>query len=165
MEGGLAGFGAVFFAMDGLVPCEAVVLIGIDAEAAPEGLEGAGFIAASGVDFGEIDEEWAGFGVGADVIGEDALGVFEALDVEIDDAEEDGAAFFVGIDFYEVLGGLDHLLEEFVAEGLDDEVAEAVGVIPIFLEGAAKDFFLPVFAGDVHLASVGIEYADEVGIF
>jgi hypothetical protein len=156
---------AFLFSEDGGIPAEAVFLIGIKFEAAPERAQGFVVRAAFGVNFGEVDEDQARLAVPLEVAPEDFFGIGQTPLFAVDDGENDGAAFGVGVDGGEAFGGLDHVGAETVLERLNDGGVELVGVVPDFLDVAEEDAVAPLLLGDEDLPAVGIEDLDQVRIF
>ena len=87
---------------------------------------------------------------------EGVFGVGEAVGLAVNGGEEHGAALAVGIDFDEVLGGGDHLIDEAVGDGVEDDGAELFGLIPGVLELLRDDIFEPFFAAEDDLAAEGV---------
>ncbi|MNV62242.1 hypothetical protein D3C71_1547790 [compost metagenome] len=161
---GDAGRVAAVVAVDGLVPAQAVFLVRVQLQGAPQCFQRQGFVVAFRVDLGQIGQHHARLAVPRAKVQQRLLAVVQASGFHVHDGLQDDGALAVVVQLDQAFGGAQHLVEESVVERLDDKAGKLVGVVPVLLDGARQDVVAPLIARDMDLAALGIVGPDQVGI-
>ena len=156
---------APLVAVDDLIPGDGVVLVRVQLEPAPQRLNRPGVIAAFGVHLGEVRKHHARFPPGGNESGEDALGPVQLLQLEANDGEQHVTAFGIWVDFHEPFRRPEHVLIEFVLEGLNDQGRKLVRGIPSLLNVRRENRISPLLACDEQFAAVAVVDPDRPFIF
>ena len=151
-------------AMDGLIPQDAVVLIGIEFQRVQEECFRFRVVFSLGVNLREIREDDAVFAVLGGMILKDLFRTVELAFLHEDKAPHASAAEVIVVDLVELLRGIDDIGTEAVVKRREDHVVKLVGLVPRFEEVGLEHVVAPCLPGDEQLASGAIEDADHVRI-
>ena len=156
------GFGTVPFMLNGLIPEQAVLMIGIDFKGMPEDFLGPGVLLPCEIDLGEVDEHRAFITVLREVIAENLFGFSDLVALHENEGPYAGAACGALVDFIELFGGVGDIGEKAIVDGCAERVVKLVGVVPGFLEAAGEDIGDPVVTRNSAFATIAVEDVDRL---